>query len=75
MVSNDLLHPSSNTTFQNFPGISDLLSEVSNFQDHKMYAPDVALRKFTELITKHSTLEEGFGFGLQMWDFLEKYKS
>jgi hypothetical protein len=35
---------STNTfTFRNFPGISDLLSDVSKFQHHKIWAQDVAL--------------------------------
>ena len=32
----------SSTTFQNFPGISNLLPETSKFQHYKIHAPNVA---------------------------------
>jgi hypothetical protein len=36
MVSNDLLHPQPAQKFRIFEGIFDLLSKLSNFQQHNM---------------------------------------
>ena len=42
-VQTDLLHFFPSTTFQNIPGISDRLSEVSKFQRHTMLGSSIAL--------------------------------
>jgi len=62
----------SSTKFQNFsPGISDLLSEVSNFQHHKkLYSNCNTLRYKSNLPVKRSLLLSNAAFAMEILDLV-----
>jgi hypothetical protein len=57
-------------TFQTFPGISDLLSEVSQFQHHKMLYPKCSMSLLSVLII--ANLLENAAFVITILDLFSR---